>query len=214
MNAPISRLVRPLVAALMLLTGQLALAADPVEGVNYKLLKPAVPTNVAPGKVEVVEVFWYACGHCYVLEPKIEAWERKGKPANVEVVRMPAVWNELLKTHARLFYTIEVLGKPELNAEAFREINVRGNRLDTPEKIEAFFTSRGVSKTDFQKTFSGFAVESKLARAADLNKRYRIASTPTVVINGKYVTDVAMAGGEEKLFELINALAAKEKPAS
>jgi thiol:disulfide interchange protein DsbA len=213
MNAPTSRLVRPLVAALMLLTGPLALAADPVEGVNYKLLKPAVPTNVAPGKVEVVEVFWYACGHCYVLEPKIEAWERKGKPANVEVVRMPAVWNELLKTHARLFYTIEVLGKPELNAEAFREINVRGNRLDTPEKIEAFFTSRGVSKTDFQKTFSGFAVESKLARAADLNKRYRIASTPTVVINGKYVTDVAMAGGEEKLFELINALAAKEKPA-
>jgi len=70
-----------------------------------------------------------------------------------------------------------------------------------------------VSKTDFQKTFSGFAVESKLARAADLNKRYRIASTPTVVINGKYVTDVAMAGGEEKLFELINTLAAKEKPA-
>jgi thiol:disulfide interchange protein DsbA len=213
MNAPTFRLLRPLVAALMLLTGPLALAADPVEGVNYKLLKPAVPTNVAPGKVEVVEVFWYACGHCYMLEPKIEAWERKGKPANVEVVRMPAVWNELLKTHARLFYTIEVLGKPELNAEAFREINVRGNRLDTPEKIEAFFTSRGVSKTDFQKTFSGFAVESKLARAADLNKRYRIASTPTVVINGKYVTDVAMAGGEEKLFELINTLAAKEKPA-
>jgi thiol:disulfide interchange protein DsbA len=213
MNAPTFRLFRPLVAALMLLTGPLAIAADPVEGVNYKLLKPAVPTNVAPGKVEVVEVFWYACGHCYVLEPKIEAWERKGKPANVELVRMPAVWNELLKTHARLFYTIEVLGKRELNAEAFREINVRGNRLDTPEKIEAFFTSRGVSKADFQKTFSGFAVESKLARAADLNKRYRIASTPTVVINGKYVTDVSMAGSEEKLFELINALAAKEKPA-
>jgi len=213
MNAPTFRVFRPLAAVLMLLAGPLALAADPVEGVNYKLLKPPVPTNVAPGKVEVVEVFWYACGHCYLLEPKIEAWERKGKPANVQVVRMPAVWNEQLKTHARLFYTIEVLGKPELNTEAFREINVRGNRLDTPEKIEAFFTSRGVSKADFQKTFSGFAVESKLARAADLNKRYRIASTPTVVINGKYVTDVGMAGGEEKLFELINTLAAREKPA-
>jgi protein dithiol oxidoreductase (disulfide-forming) len=213
MNASIFRVFRPLVPVLLLLAGPLALAADPVEGVNYKLLKPPVPTNVAPGKVEVVEVFWYACGHCYLLEPKIEAWERKGKPANVQVVRMPAVWNEQLKTHARLFYTIEVLGKPELNTEAFREINVRGNRLDTPEKIEAFFTSRGVSKADFQKTFSGFAVESKLARAADLNKRYRIASTPTVVINGRYVTDVAMAGGEEKLFELINTLASREKPA-
>jgi len=213
MNMTIARFARPLLAALTLLAVQPAYAADPVEGVNYKLLKPAVPTNVAPGKVEVVEVFWYACGHCYALEPKIEAWERKGKPANVQVVRMPAVWNELLKTHARLFYTIEVLGRPELNAEAFREINVRGNRLDTPEKIEAFFTSRGVSKADFQKTFSGFAVESKLARAADLNKRYRIASTPTVVINGKYVTDVGMAGGEDKLFELISTLAAREKPA-
>ena len=213
MNASTSRVFRPLAAVLMLLAGPLALAADPVEGVNYKLLKPPVPTNVAPGKVEVVEVFWYACGHCYLLEPKIEAWERKGKPANVQVVRMPAVWNEQLKTHARLFYTIEVLGKPELNTEAFREINVRGNRLDTPEKIEAFFTSRGVSKADFQKTFSGFAVESKLARAADLNKLYRIASTPTVVINGRYVTDVAMAGSEEKLFELINTLASREKPA-
>jgi thiol:disulfide interchange protein DsbA len=213
MNTSIARFARPLLAGLMLLAGPFAFAAEPVEGVNYKLLKPAVPTNVAPGKVEVVEVFWYACGHCYALEPKIEAWERKGKPANVQVVRMPAVWNDLLKTHARLFYTIEVLGRPELNAEAFREINVRGNRLDTPEKIEAFFTSRGVSKADFQKTFSGFAVESKLARAADLNKRYRIASTPTVIVNGKYVTDVGMAGGEDKLFELINTLAAREKPA-
>jgi len=213
MNTLISRIARPLVAGLMVLAAQSALAVDLVEGVTYKTLKPAVPTNVAPGKVEVVEVFWYACGHCYLLEPKLEAWEKKGKPANVELIRMPAVWNEVLKTHARLFYTIEILGRPELNSEAFREINVRGNRLDTPDKIESFFTSRGVSKADFQKTFSGFAVESKLARAIDLNKRYRITSTPTVVVNGKYVTDAGMAGGEDKLFQVINALAAREKPA-
>ena len=213
MNTLISRIARPLVAGLMVLAAQSTLAVDLVEGVTYKTLKPAVPTNVAPGKVEVVEVFWYACGHCYLLEPKLEAWEKKGKPANVELIRMPAVWNEVLKTHARLFYTIEILGRPELNNEAFREINVRGNRLDTPDKIEAFFTSRGVSKADFQKAFSGYAVESKLARAIDLNKRYRITSTPTVVVNGKYVTDASMAGGEDKLFQVINALAAREKPA-
>jgi protein dithiol oxidoreductase (disulfide-forming) len=213
MNTLISRIARPLVAGLMVLAAQSTLAVDLVEGVTYKTLKPAVPTNVAPGKVEVVEVFWYACGHCYLLEPKLEAWEKKGKPANVQLIRMPAVWNEVLKTHARLFYTIEILGRPELNNEAFREINVRGNRLDTPDKIEAFFTSRGVSKADFQKAFSGFAVESKLARAIDLNKRYRITSTPTVVVNGKYVTDASMAGGEDKLFQVINALAAREKPA-
>ena len=213
MNTIVARIAGPLLAGVMVLAGPAALGADLVEGVQYKTLKPAVPTNVAPGKVEVVEVFWYACGHCYLLEPKIEAWEKKGKAPYVEVIRMPAVWNELLKTHARLFYTIEILGKPELHGEAFREINVRGNRLDTPAKIEAFFTARGVPKADFQKAFSGFAVESKLARAVDLNKRYRITSTPTVVVNGKYVTDAGMAGGEDKLFQVINALAAREKPA-
>jgi len=213
MNTLIARLARPLVAGLVVLAGSSALAAGLTEGVQYKSLRPAVPTNVAPGKVEVVEVFWYACGHCYLLEPKLAAWEKKGKPANVQLVRMPAMWNEVLKTHARLFYTIEVLGKPQLHDEAFREINVRGNRLETPEKIEAFLTARGVSKADFQKTFTGFAVESKLARAADLNKRYRITSTPTVVVNGKYVTDASMAGSEDKLFEVINALVARETPA-
>jgi len=213
MNKLISRLARPLLAGLMVLAAHSALATDLVEGVQYKALKPAVPTSVARGKVEVVEVFWYACGHCYLLEPRLAAWEKKGKAPYVEVIRMPAVWNELLKTHARLFYTIEILGKPELNGEAFREINVRGNRLDTPDKIEAFFAARGVAKADFQKAFSGFAVESKLARAVDLNKRYRITSTPTVIVNGKYVTDAGMAGGEDKLFEVINALAARDKPA-
>jgi thiol:disulfide interchange protein DsbA len=214
MNSLISRVAGPLVAGMMVLAGQSAPAADLAEGVQYKTLRPAVPTSVAPGKVEVVEVFWYACGHCYLLEPRLDAWNRKGRPAYVELVRMPAVWNDVLKTHARLFYAVEILGKPELHGEVFREINVRGNRLETPEKIEAFLTSKGVSKADFQKAFSGFAVESKLARAADLNRRYRITSTPTVIVNGKYVTDAGMAGGEERLFEVINQLAAKEKPAS
>jgi thiol:disulfide interchange protein DsbA len=211
MNTTTSRIARPLAALVALAFATLAVAASqPVEGENYKLLRPAQPTSVAPGKVEVVEVFWYACGHCYLLEPKLEAWNRSGRPANVELVRLPAMWNDLLKIHARLFYAIEILGRPELHAEVFREINVRGNRLDTPEKIEAFLATKGVSKADFQKAFTGFAVETKLAQAADLNRKYRITGTPTVVVNGKYVTDVGMAGSEDKLFELINTLAARE----
>jgi len=213
MNNIVARIAGPLLAGVMALAGPAALGADLVEGVQYKTLKPAVPTSVAPGKVEVVEVFWYACGHCYVLEPKLAAWDKKGRPAYVQLVRMPATWNDLLKLHARLFYTIEILGRPQLHDEAFREVNIKRNRLDTREKIEAFFTSRGVSKAEFDKTFAGFAVESKLARAADLNRRYRIVSTPTVIVNGKYVTDAGMAGGEEQLFQAISALAAREKPA-
>ena len=202
-------------AGVMLLAAGTASAAfTPQQGVNYKLLTPAQPTSVAPGKVEVVEVFWYACGHCYLLEPKLEAWSRSGKPANAELVRLPATWNNSLKTHARLFYTMELLGKQNLNAEIWREINLKGNRLDTPAAIETFFTSRGVSKADFQKAFASFAVDSKIMKAEDLNRRYKITATPTVIVNGKYVTDVGMAGSEDRLFEVINALVAKEKPSN
>jgi protein dithiol oxidoreductase (disulfide-forming) len=213
MRTQLFRLAGPLVAAAILLaTAEQAAALDLTEGTQYKLLRPPVATEVAPGQVEVVEVFWYACGHCYLLEPKLEAWEKNGRPPYVKLVRLPATWNEMLKTHARVFYTAELLGKlPALHAEIFREINVKGNRLDTPESIGAFFTSHGVSKADFDKAFSSFAVESKLRRAEDLNRRYKITATPTVIVNGKYTTDVGMAGSEEKLFQVINELAAREK---
>jgi len=208
---PSSWFRRTFVAGVLLLSTSAAFAAiQPEQGVHYKLLKPAQPTNVAPGKVEVVEVFWYACGHCYVLEPKLEAWDKNGRPANAQLVRLPATWNNLLKTHARVFYTAELLGKQNLNAEIWREINVKRNMLATPDAIEAFFTSHGVSKADFNKAFAGFAVDSKIMKAEDLNRRYKITGTPTVVVNGKYVTDIGMAGGEEQLFQVINALVARE----
>ena len=215
MNNKISRNARALLAAgILLLAARGASAMDVKEGEQYTLLRPAQPTDVAPGKVQVVEVFWYACGHCYAIEPKVEAWLKKGKPAYVEFVRMPATWNELLKTHARVFYTAELLGKlPQLNEEIFREINVKGNRMETPEKIEAFFVSHGVPKADFQRAFSSFAVESKIRRAEEMNRRYRITGTPTWVVAGKYTTDVKMAGSEDGVLQVLNALAAKEKQA-
>ncbi|HEY0938817.1 MAG TPA: thiol:disulfide interchange protein DsbA/DsbL [Steroidobacter sp.] len=181
------------------------------EGANYQKIVPAQPTNVAPGKVEVVEVFWYGCGHCFTLDPAVESWRSKGKPAYVEFVRVPAMWNEATRMHARLFYTAELLGKlDQLHTLIFRELHVNGNQLNSVDKIAAFFQQHGVSKEEFTKAFSSFAVESKLQRADFLNKRYRIQSVPTVVVNGKYSTDVGTAGGESQLFALMDELAAHE----
>ncbi|WP_129781136.1 thiol:disulfide interchange protein DsbA/DsbL [Peristeroidobacter soli] len=181
------------------------------EGVNYTKIVPAQPTNAGPGKVEVTEVFWYGCGHCFALDPAIESWKSKGKPAYVEFNRVPAMWNEGTRLHARIFYTAEVLGKlEELHTLIFREIHVNGNQLNNVDKIGAFFAQHGVSKDKFTETFSSFAVESKLQRADFLNKRYRIDSVPTVIVNGKYSTDISKAGGEDKLFPLIEELAAHE----
>jgi thiol:disulfide interchange protein DsbA len=181
------------------------------EGTSYRKIVPAQPTSVAPGKVEVVEVFWYACPHCFELDPAIESWRNKGKPAYVEFARIPAMWNDTLRIHARLYYATEALGKlEELHAALFREFHVNGNPLNTLEAMQAFFKKHGVSPDEFQKAFSSFGVESKLQRADFLNRRYQINSVPVVVVNGKYVTDRQMAGGDKELFDLVNELAAHE----
>ena len=181
------------------------------EGTNYRKIVPAQPTSVAPGKVEVVEVFWYGCGHCFALDPRIESWRAKGKPGYVEFLRVPAMWNDATRMHARVFYTAELLGKLEqLHTAIFREIHVKGDMLNTVDKISAFFKENGVSNDEFQKAFSSFAVESKLQRADFLNRRYKVESVPVIIVNGKYKADVSEAGGEEPLFALVGELAASE----
>jgi protein dithiol oxidoreductase (disulfide-forming) len=182
------------------------------EGVNYQRLVPTQPTTAAPGQVEVTEVFWYECPHCYALEPVIEGWLKNGKPNYVSFVRVPVMWGPVHHTQARMFYTAELLGKlDELHPLIFAEIHQRHNELRTAESISAFFTSHGVAAADFQKSFSSFAVESSLKRAESLNLRYKIESVPTFIINGKYVTDVGKAGGQTQLLSLINELASRER---
>jgi thiol:disulfide interchange protein DsbA len=166
---------------------------------------------VAPDKVEVLEVFWYGCGNCFALAPAVDSWRAKAKPPYVEWVRLPAMWNDALRLQARVFYTADVLGKiDELHALLFREVNLKSNALDTVEKIGAFFREHGVATDDFQKAFSSVTVEGKLQQADLLNRRLRITSTPSLVINGKYKTSIEMAGSEQQLFALIGEVASHE----
>ncbi len=191
-------------------------------GKHFAPLPAAQPVSVGPDEVEVVEIFWYGCGHCFTLEPLLESWEKKGKPDYIKLVRMPVVWNEVTREDARLFYTLEALGKlDELNLPVFRELHVNrtpltvvaGNRVDTEatqRRAREFMTSNGVSAADFDKTYRSFAVENKIRQAETLSRRYQADHTPMVVVQGKYMTDVGMAGGPEPFFELIGDLAARE----
>jgi thiol:disulfide interchange protein DsbA len=188
-----------------------------VEGQQYNALMPAQPTLVAPDKVEVVEVFWYGCGHCFHLDPTLEAWRTKSRAPYVEFRRIPVMWNEMTRAHARLFYTIEALGKLEqLHALVFREIHLNGNVLADadPAKTEqlqrAFLLANGVSAAEFDNAYRSFDVDSKLRLAEDLTRRYRATGVPLLVVNGKYTADVGTAGGEPELTQLVSDLAASE----
>jgi protein dithiol oxidoreductase (disulfide-forming) len=182
---------------------------------------PAQPTSVANGKVEVMEVFWLGCPHCYALEPRLHSWQ-KTKPAYVEFVRVPVIWQDVHRAHARLFYTLEALGRDDLVAKAFDTIHqdlekgmpplVGQSEEETYRLQQQFAAQNGVSADDFSKAYNSFSVGSNLQRAEEITQRYHVQGVPFFVVNGKYSTDVAQAGSESKLIELISDLAASERP--
>jgi protein dithiol oxidoreductase (disulfide-forming) len=211
----------PLLAAALTATPAATLPGPWQENVHYTRLVPTQPTvnNLKSGQVEIAEVFWYGCPHCYALDPLIEAWLKR-KPAYVQFVRVPAMWNEGAKLHARLFYTLEALNQLDvIHAAVFNEIHQNHNLLldkgGDPVKsaeIQAQFATRfGVTPAQYVAAYNSFGVDQKLRRAEQLNRAYLVTSVPTFVVNGKYWTDVQHAGGEEQIFALLNDLAAFEK---
>jgi thiol:disulfide interchange protein DsbA len=195
------------------------------EGENFTAYPVAQPVSAPLGKIEVVEGFWYGCGHCYSLEPRIESWE-KSKPDWVVLRRLPVVWNEVTREDARLYYTIESLGLVDkLHAEVFREIHarhrpltvIRGGRVDkaaTEKAAREFLASHGVPAADFDKHYRTFSAENKLRQAENASRRYLLDHTPMFVVHGKYLTDAEMAGGIDQLFQLVSDLAAREHEAN
>ena len=192
-------------------------------GVNYTPVVPAQPTSVPAGKVEVLEVFWYGCPHCYALEPYLQKW-LKTKPEYVQFVRVPVMWGPVHRDHAKLYYTLQTLGRNDLDDKVFDTIHNQQNLLvgNTPEESFAkqlqFAKDQGIDAEAFRKAYNSFAVSAALQHADEVTQRYSVESVPLIIVNGKYATDVARAGANapsieaahEDLIALINDLVASE----
>jgi thiol:disulfide interchange protein DsbA len=185
-------------------------------GANYTLLEKPQPPQVSRGKVQVNEVFWYGCGHCYALDPKLEHWNTS-KPEFIEFVRTPVMWGPVHRQHARLFYTLQALNRGDLHAAVFHAIHQKGNILaaETFEQARAlqlaFFKDHGVTETAFNEAYDSAAVASGLAQAERVTRGFAVGSVPLLIVQGKYTTGVSQAGGEQELLKLINDLATSEK---
>ncbi len=192
-------------------------------GVNYQPLVPPQPTNTSAEQVEVLELFGYGCPHCATLQPFMDSWQ-KSKPAYIKFEQLPAWGGD----EARLFYTIEALGRRDLHVKVFKTIHPEpgvkrydllfapGDDAQTLELQHHFAEQNGISAKDFDKARQSFSMNTNLKRADALLRRYsdfyEVGTVPSVVVNGKYVTDVGRAGGTPaSLLQLINDLAASEK---
>ncbi len=188
------------------------------EGKQYHRLVPTQPTVGGADKIEVAEIFWYGCPHCYTFEPAINGWA-ENIPANARFIRIPAVWNPLARLHGRLYYTEEVLARngklkdvKAFHTAVFTEFHRRSNRLTSEDSIQKLFERFGVGQDDFLNTWNSFEVNQKVRVADDLVRRYNVTGVPAVVVNGKYRTGAGPneAGSVKTLLQVVDELIERE----
>jgi thiol:disulfide interchange protein DsbA len=182
------------------------------EGKQYVELQPAVPVSV-PGKIEVVELFWYGCPHCYQFEPTLNPWVEK-LPGDVNFVRIPAMFGGVWNVHGQMFLALQSMGvEQKVHAAVFDAIHKGGQKLATPEEMAEFLATQGVDQGAFLKAYNSFGVKAQVEKAKKLAAAYQISGVPVLVVNGKYRFDIGSAGGPEQTVDLADQLIDKERSA-
>ena len=203
----------PLPAASALAVGAISLPAmaQPREGKDYrKLAKPAA-TEAPAGKVEVIEFFWYSCGHCNAFEPAFAAW-LKTAPKDLVVHRVPVAFNGSFVPQQKIYYALEGLGKTEeIHAKVFRAIHVDRLKLTKDEEIFDWMGKQGVDVAKFKEMYNSFTVSNQVRKATQIQDAYGVEGVPSMGVAGRYYTDGTMAGSMQNVLQVVEQLAAQAR---
>lgn len=188
----------------------LAQRKAPAAGTEYRVVNPPQATET-PGKIEVLEFFWYACPHCAALEPVLKEWVKQ-LPADVVFRRAHVPFNEI--KHQQLFYTLETLGKTaQADDKVFAAIHVDRNRMDSIDRIAPVLEKAGIDRKSFTEAWESFSVQTRMRKATALASAYKVDSVPMIAVNGKYLTSPSMAGGNQGVLQVVDYLIAQERAA-
>lgn len=199
------------VLALSLLSAASLVHAQPwVAGEHYRVLDNPVRTASDNG-VEVAEVFWYGCPHCYNFKPLAEAWEAEA-PDYINYVKLPAALGRSWEPHAYAFYALEAMGELDKVHDAlFDALAGERRHLNTPEALADFVAGYGVNAEKFLENYNSFGVRARVQQAQAKIRGARITGTPTMLVDGKYVVSASMAGSHENTLKVVEYLAEKER---
>ena len=177
---------------------------------HYRIISTAENMSAEQQRIEVVEVFAYSCNHCFNFETYLDQFE-KSKADYIDFKKMPVVFNDAYKTHARIYYTAESLGNLDvMHRKIFKAMHLDRKSLTDENEIYQLFAEQGISKQQFLSRFRSFTVESKVNRAQRLTSKYKIRSTPTMVINGKYTANGPAVKTFEDMLAVAKELAERE----
>ncbi|MGR8946451.1 MAG: thiol:disulfide interchange protein DsbA/DsbL [Gammaproteobacteria bacterium] len=181
-----------------------------IEGQHYERVSPAVQTGVEQG-IEVVEVFWYGCPHCFEFEPHINEW-KANKADDVIFRRIPAIFNQNWVPHARAYYAAEVLGVLDIIHPAlFKALHEKRHRIYNEESLRQFFIDNGVSGEDFDNAYNSPGVDTKTRQAMAATRDYGITGVPAMIVNGRFWTSARLTGDFEGMLKAVEHLADKER---
>ena len=181
-----------------------------IEGVHYEQLPYPVTTNVEPGSIEVVEIFWYGCPHCYELEPYIDKW-LKSKPQNVVFTRLPAVFNKLWEVHAKAYYALFLMeALDQANRIIFEGMHAQGRLLKNLDSITRFLKQNNIDDKKFASLYVADDVKKLVSEAGDLVDAYDIHGVPAIIVDGKYRVTGKMAGSYQGMLDITDYLVKRE----
>ena len=200
------------VLAMLSLFGVTASADTWVEGTHYQKLDTPVPT-ANDDKIEVAEVFWYGCPHCYNFKPIIEDWEKQ-LPEDVDFVLLPAALNRSWAPHAQAFYALQSMGEQHrLHDALFDALAGEHRRLNTADALADFVAEHGVDRAAFLKNYNSFGVNALMQKAQSKIRGARITGVPAIIVNGKYRVSGSDAGSYGNMLKVVDYLVAKEREA-
>jgi thiol:disulfide interchange protein DsbA len=183
-----------------------AQGVKPVEGEQYVRLPQPVPVSDST-RIEVIEFFWYGCPHCNEFEPALEPWVAHLPREFVRFRRVHVGFNGLQAVHQHLFYALEAMGLVDsLHARVFHRFHDERKPLNKLEDAMAWVAGNGVDPQKFRAAWESFSVQTRMRQAATLADQYRIDGVPTLAIQGRFITEPAMAGSSQECLRVADYL--------
>lgn len=183
-----------------------------VDGKDFQSIPRPVRT-ANPDKIEVTEVFWYGCIHCFNFEPALEEWVA-AQPDDVDFQRVPAMWHPVMELHAKMYYAGEALGiTDDVHYEIFKELNDRKAQINDEAAAISLMEDNDVDPEQYRRALSSFGVSNQVVQAKSKAASYGIRGTPEMIVDGKYRVSTTMTGSQANMLRVVEALVERERQA-